>query len=146
MTKKTSSKKSSARNKSLTKKFTPKQKAPSQMEAMGHAPGVRVKCIVDLGHVGPGTMGKITQVVPGAGACVVRFDGASHDTMVALTHVQAIGYAPGDRVKCTINIGPVLAGTAGTVKEPVPQAGASMVEFDGIAGEMLVSNQYLVPA
>ena len=90
MAKKTSSKESSPRNESLTKKFTPKQKTPSQM--------------------------------------------------------GAIGYAPGDRVKCTIDIGTVPAGSRGTVKEPVPQAGASLVEFDGIAGATLVSNQFLVPA
>ena len=116
------------------------------MEAMGHTPGVRVKCIVDLGHVGPGAMGKITQVIPETGSFMVQFDGASHETMVAPTHVQAIGYAPGDRVKCTINIGTVPAGTIGTVTEPHPEADASGVLFDGASSDMLVPNRYLEPA
>jgi hypothetical protein len=144
MTKKTSSKKSSALNKSLTKRLTPKQKAPSQMKAMSHAPGVRVKCIVDMGHVGPGTIGKITQVVPEAGAYVVRFDGVSHDTLVALTDVKAMAYAPGDRVKCTINIGPVIAGTEGTVT--LTLANLSRVLFEGTSQDTVVPNEFLVPA
>jgi hypothetical protein len=123
-----------------------KPKAPPQVEAMGYTAGVRVKCDIDMGHVRPGTTGTVTDPVPQAGAAVVRFDGATHDTLVPLTQLQVIGYAAGDRVKCTINIGPVLAGTAGTVKESYPQADASAVRFDGTSAETLVPNDYLKPA
>lgn len=147
MAKKTIIKKSVAGKRSSAKKMSaPKSRALTQVRAAGFAVGDQVKCIIDMGHVGSGGVGKIMGVIPEMDAIVVRFGGASHDTMVALTDVQAISYEPGNRVKCTINIGLVPAGTTGTVMESVPAADASKVEFDGYPGPTRVPNDLLVPA
>jgi hypothetical protein len=54
------------------------------------------------------------------------------------------GYATGDRVKSTTDIGPVASGTEGTVTQGFPES--SWVLFDGTSEDRLVVNQDLEPA
>jgi hypothetical protein len=56
-----------------------------------------------------------------------------------------MAYQTGARVKCITDIGPVKAGTSGTVTQPFPEADSSWVLFDGATSDTLVANQSLEP-
>jgi hypothetical protein len=54
-------------------------------------------------------------------------------------------FATGDRVRILVDAADVMAGTTGTVIEPVPATNASRVRFDGRIALMLVPNEHLEP-
>lgn len=78
---------------------------------------------------------------------LVSAESSAKKTSQSLTSHKLVaeGFVRGDLVKCVVDIGPVKAGTIGTVMQPFPEADASTVLFVGTSGETLVPNRCLKP-